>query len=207
MVQNLLLKLKIKPNHIIETIVSTYNLDKTPNAAPMGIIFQNDNRLIIRPFIQTQTYKNLKHWKCCTINLTSNPKIFFQTTFKNSKLPKKWFKKAKNVDAPKLVFADAFIEAEVKKVKVEKERAKIFCKTVNFDVKTYPSYGYCRANFAVIESIIHATRVKQFLVEGKKQEAEKLLNLINHYHALVKRVAPKSNYLRTMNNLIKILKR
>jgi hypothetical protein len=206
MVKGLLQKLRIKPNQIIETIVSTYNPDRTFNAAPMGVIFKKDGSFTIKPFLQTKTYKNLQFWRCCTVNLTTNPEIFFITTFKNSwGLPKKWFKHGKTIKAPSLRIADAFIEAKVRRVKVREKKAEFFCKPTYVELVNSPSYGYCRANFAVIESIIHATRVKPFLLEGKKEEIEWLLKLISHYQNLVSRVAPKSNYEKVMKRLTRIL--
>lgn len=206
MVKDLLRKLKIKPNQIIETIVSTYNPDKTFNAAPMGIIFKKNGNFTVKPYQQTKTYENLQFWRCCTVNLTTKPELFLITAFKNSeKLPKKWFRHGKTVKAPNLKVADVFIEAKVRRVKVRKNRAEFFCKPTYVKFVNSPSYGYCRASFAVIESIIHTTRVKLFLLEERNEEVEWLLKLIHHYQNLVSRVAPRSSYERVMVKLTKIL--
>ena len=68
---NLLKKLNLTPNFIYETIVTTYNPeDKTPNAAPMGIFFLDENQLIISPYNSTKTYRNLVNSGCGVINFT-----------------------------------------------------------------------------------------------------------------------------------------
>ena len=206
MVKGLLQKLKLKPNQIIEAVVSTYNPDKTFNAAPMGIIFRRNGSFTVKPRLETKTYRNIRFWGCCTVNLTTNPEIFLKTTFKNSlKLPKGWFKRGKTVKAPSLKVADAFIEAKVEKFRVGEVKAEFHCKPTYVKLVNKPSYGYCRAAFAIIESIIHTTRVKPYLLEGRKTEVEWLIKLINHYQNLVSRVAPKTNHEKTMNKLKKIL--
>ena len=102
---------------IAETIVSTYNTDGTANAAPMGVILQDDQHLVINFFNSSKTYKNIAETRCAVINLTNNIEAFYKTAFKEAnpqgKLSQEWFKKAKTVEAPKLSFADATIEVSL----------------------------------------------------------------------------------------------
>ncbi len=104
---------------ISETIVSTFNANGEPNAAPMGVTMENHEQLVIRPFISTSTYKNLQTRKCAVVNLTADPELFYITAFKevvpDGKLPPALFGKARFVDAPKLLTADAQIEVSVRK--------------------------------------------------------------------------------------------
>src|SRR3990170_5641563 len=91
---------------IMETILSTYNEDGEPNAAPMGTIMQNDQTVLIRLYTASLTYKNLQSNRCAVINVTSDIDLFYRTTFKEAnhegKIPKEWFEKAETVNAPKL---------------------------------------------------------------------------------------------------------
>ena len=100
-----------------ETIVSTYNPDGTPNAAPMGITMQDQQTLSLNIFNSSSTCRNLKANKCAVINLTSNIEVFYKTTFKEAnpdgKLPQEWFEKSEVVNAPKLRLADATVEVSV----------------------------------------------------------------------------------------------
>jgi len=61
--------------------------------------------------------------------------------------------------------------------------------------------AYCRATFATIEVIIHATRVKVFLDKVECEKAERLAKLIRHYSAVVNRVAPNSKCSEILANL------
>ena len=100
-----------------ETIVSTYNADDTPNAAPIGILMENEQTVTMNIFNSSSTNHNLKANNFAIINLTNNIDVFYKTTFKeanpNGKLPPDWFDRAKIVNAPKLRFANATIGVKV----------------------------------------------------------------------------------------------
>jgi len=49
-----------------------------------------------------------------------------------------------------------------------------------------------RAEFAVLESLIHSTRVKVYKDLKIFDELENLLSLIEYYEKLIRRVAPNS---------------
>jgi len=205
---NDLAKLGFPKNAIVETIVSTYSVEGAPNAAPMGVKTEDMRHIIIRPYISSLTYANLRSKRCAVVNLTSNPELYYRTTFKEvnpqGRIPLEWFEKAEKVDAPKLRLAEAFIEISVIDIKMaDSERAEVLCDAQLIKAPNLTPQAYCRATFAVIESIIHATRVKVFLGgdEEKRREARRLMGLIKHYHALVNRVAPNSNYSAIMADL------
>jgi hypothetical protein len=187
-------------NCIFEAIVSTYSIENLPNAAPMGIMTDDMQSLIIKPYTTSQTYRNILLQKCAVINITSDPIIYYKTTFKDDKLPLDWFEKADKVNAPKLKNADAFIEVKVNEIENIKDRAKVLCEVINIASAKVKPKAYCRATFAVIESIIHTTRIN-FQKDEKK--VEELTRLVKHYYALVERVAPNSIYLDMMKENLK----
>jgi len=194
-------------NGIVETIVSTYNSDGQPNAAPMGVKRIDAQNVILRPYVSTLTYKNLRSRRSAVINVTSNPELYYRTTFKEAnsegRLPAEWFSRAENVDAPRLLSADAFIEVSVVNIESPSgQRAEVLCGVKLVKRSNVLPKAYCRATFATIESIIHATRVKAFLASGQHKEAERQMKLIKYYSAIVDRVAPDSRYSETMNDLI-----
>ncbi len=196
--------LQFSTNQIIETIVSTRNVDGSYNAAPMGAIFAEKSKVILKPFMETSTYNNICREKSCIINLTTDPEIYLRTAFKipRKKLPERWFARAVKIKAPILKLADAIIEVQVKKIIRKYKRAEIECKILKKYILKTPPFGYSRARFAVIESIIHATRSIDAIHKKKNREAEELNKLIELYRKLVIRVAPKSNYIELMNELI-----
>ena len=60
---------------------------------------------------------------------------------------------------------------------------------------------YSRGAHAVIEAIIHSTRIKEFLAKGKTKKTSKLIQLVNHYKELIQRVSPDSDYEKIINEL------
>ena len=106
---------------IFEVILSTYNRDGTPNAAPMGATLQNPQTLSLNIYNSSQTSRNLNASGCAVINLISDIEVFYKTTFKeanpNGKLTQEWFEKAEAVNAPKLRIAEATIDVSVAKTK------------------------------------------------------------------------------------------
>ena len=149
---------------IVETVVSTYSVDGQPNAAPMGVMMENSQRLVLRIYTSALTYSNLLAKRCAVVNVTSDPEVFYRTAFKeanpNGKLPMEWFGKADAVDAPSLRAADAHIEVTVENTApLDSERVEVVCdvKLVQA-LKALPKV-YSRASFATIEAVIHATRV------------------------------------------------
>jgi hypothetical protein len=191
-----------------ETIVSTYSADGKPTAAPMGIVMKSNEQVIIRPFISSLTYKNIQTKKCAVANVTSNPELFYLTAFKEAnpdgKLPPDLFQKAETVDAPRLRAADATVEVSVDETgSFSTERAEFLCNVQLVKASKKLPKVYCRAQFATIEAIIHATRIKLFL-RGDKQEqkqAIKLLELVNVCEHIVERTAPNSRYSEIIADL------
>jgi hypothetical protein len=191
-----------------ETIVSTYDVDGQPNAAPMGVVMKGSEQLVIRPYISSLTYKNLQTKKCAVVNLTSNPELFYLTAFKEAatdgKLSPDLFEKAETVDAPRLRAADSIVEVSVTETaSFGAERAEFLCNVQLVEASKELPKVYCRAQFATIEAIIHATRIKQFLRSDKQEQerAFRLLELVEICQAVVNRTAPDSRYSEIMADL------
>ena len=194
---------------ICETILSTYNMDGSANAAPMGTIMQDPKTLTINLYNTSTTFGNLKTNKCAVINLTGNIEFFYKTAFKEAnpkgKLPQEWFEKSPAVNAPKLRLAEATIDIEVTSMEPNgSEKTKAVCNVKSVGAaKKYPQVS-CRAMSASLEAIVHATRVKVFANDKTKQkQVAKLLELIGNCNDVVNRTAPNSVYSEVMADLNK----
>lgn len=194
---------------IAECIVSTYNIDGKPNAAPMGVIMEDEQRLVINLFNSSTTCCNIKANGCAIVNLTSNIEVFYKTAFKeaniNDQLPQEWFEQAKAVNAPKLRFADATIDVSVSYLTpIGTLKTKVVCNVELVQATQKFPQVYCRATAATLEAILHATRIEAFVSDGGKQkQVSKLLELIDNSNDVVNRVAPNSSYSTVMANLMK----
>jgi hypothetical protein len=194
---------------IVETIVTTYNVDGQTTAAPMGVTMENPQRLVLRIYTSSLTYKNLQSKKCGVVNVTYDPEFFYRTAFKEAnpkgRVPQDWFEKAETVDAPRLRAADAHIEVAVADIRqFDAERAEVVCDVKLVQAANFLPKAYCRALFATVEAIVHATRVKAFIAHGdrqKREQALKLLETIKECNNVVNRVAPNSRYSEIMADL------
>jgi hypothetical protein len=194
---------------IVETIVTTYNVDGQANAAPMGVTMENPQRVVLRIYTSSLTYKNLQSKKCGVVNVTCDAELFYRTAFKevnpNGKVPQDLFEKAETVDAPRLRAAEAHIEVAVADIKqFDAERAEIICDVKLVQAASVFPKAYCRALFATVEAIVHATRVKAFINHEdrqKREQALKLLETIKECNDVVNHVAPNSRYSEIMADL------
>jgi len=194
---------------IFETIVSTYNLDGSPNAAPMGVTMLNHEILAIDIYDSSQTSCNLKTNRSAVINLTIAIELFYKTAFKETnpkgKLPLDLFQRTAKINAPKLLLADATIDVSIVNMDpVGEEKTRFFCKVEGINaVMTYPQV-HCRAMPATLEAIVHATRIKVYANdEKKKEQVNHLLQTINNCSDVVNRTAPNSTCSAVMADLMK----
>lgn len=204
--------LGMKRNRIYETIVSTYDCNGKTTAAPMGLIALDANTFLIRPYMSSSVYENIHETGCGVVNITTSPELFYRTTFKNEKrhlvVPKKWFIQAKTVHAPRIKSAAAYIEFVVKRLEYENhDRARFTCKSTLVEARKSFPQAYCRSTYALIECLIHATRIKVFLSDGRRGEAEKLIKLVEQYKQLTDRVAPGSKDLQVMIEILNHINR
>lgn len=199
-------QLGLAKDHIYETILSTYNADGTPTAAPIGIIPGGSATFLLRVFKGTLTLKNLKRSQCGVVNFITDPEIFYRTAFKHtsgsSPLAARWFQHARKVKAPRLRCAEATIDFRVTKISdIDGLRSGVKCKADRIDLQRTLPLVYCRGKFAAIECIIHATRIRQYLCEHRLADAEKLIALVNHYKDLAERVSPGSQYVSVIRKI------
>ena len=62
---------------ILETIVTTVAADGTVNCAPMGVEWGEDV-IILKPFIETATYRNVVATGAAVVNLIDDVRVFAQ---------------------------------------------------------------------------------------------------------------------------------
>ncbi len=191
-----------KMGETYEIVLSTYNNDGSPNAAPMGIRFVGEKRIQVNLFRGSSTLNNVLTRRCAVANLTSDPVLFYRLTFKR----KGWledctFLRAKLVNAPLLKDSDAHIEMNLIRGIPSRDTVLAEFRVKRVQWNYVAPLFYSRGAHALIEATIHATRIRQFLNEGRRREAAKLSRLINHYKDVIERVCPDSDYARTIREL------
>jgi hypothetical protein len=140
---------------IIETIFSTLNETGVPNFAPMGLIW-GEEEMIVRPFRDTTTYRNLAASNCGVANVTDNVLMFVHSALTDAQFP---HFPAANVRGVVLQDACYWRELLVSAVDGSGERAEIRCRVVGWGQCRH-FLGFNRGKNAVIEAAILATRLE-----------------------------------------------
>ena len=185
-----------------EIILSTYCDEGQPNAAPMGMKFIKKKRVFIKLFKGTRTLNNIMKRRCAITNVTSDPFLFYKTTFKEkNQLSPNYFSRSKIIDAPYLRSANGYILMTLATCKHKQSYVETEFHIKRITLKKTRSGLYSRGAHAVIEAIIHSTRIKEFLTKGKRKKTNQLIQLVNHYKELIQRVSPDSDYEKIINEL------
>ena len=159
---------------IIETIFTSLDASGQPNFAPMGVLW-GEETLIVRPFRDTATYRNLLASGYGVVNLTDDVQTFVQTALYHKELP---HFPAKVV--PGVIFQDAcaWREVEVIDESGSPERAEVRCRVL-YRGWQREILGICRAQGAVIEATILATRLDKFTREAVFSNLEQYKQIVH----------------------------
>jgi hypothetical protein len=197
--------LDILPNTIYEVIVTTYNEKGEANAAPMGITFDDENRVIIRPFLETKTFENLTENKECIVNFIYDLELFVNATFFKENLTSKNFLKTPDVNAPILISKEKnWFAVKIIKKSQESERAIFTGKIIQSQLNLTLVKPITRAFSSLLEILIHATRVIHYKkTEGANSlTVKELLKLIDHHVDIIKRVTNDKLYTDLVEKIL-----
>jgi uncharacterized protein len=172
--------------NIIEIILTTFNPNGTINAAPMGVIRDQTNNVIIKPYKSSNTYRNLEKSKRACINTTNKPELFFVTAFKeiNSNLfPQPTYQHLAIKEA------DASIQIEIiKEEEVNSERPSFFGKIASINISNLFPLAFSRGRSEAIEAIIQATHF-EYQAKMNKPLDEDQIKQLNRSKEVIKSVS------------------
>ncbi|MHA1379822.1 MAG: DUF447 domain-containing protein [Candidatus Helarchaeota archaeon] len=198
----------VKINWLYEAIVTTCNVESINgkviyNAAPMGVLFPDQDHIMIRPFQNTNTFKNIQHYGCACINFTNNILIFYKSAIKKSEISQNDFLTSRNKKIPFLRTSYTYFTVLKEKIEINKseKRAKIWFKIKDFEIIDSNLRPYHRGFSIVLESIIHYTRIK-FLIEKDPNRGKKLISKIRDYKDFIERIYPDSDLQKIMRELV-----
>jgi hypothetical protein len=161
------------PGRIVESIVTTYNSDGSPNAAPIGIYPISDVEIYMDIHTTADTYKNIMRTGACAVNVVFDPLLFLKCAIIGSgkgeaenEITGDEVLPAETIDAPILRDANAVLELTIKSSEEktkhdmhgETEFSHVVCSVKNTTVnKKYP-VAINRGLFAAIEVAVAKTR-------------------------------------------------
>ncbi|HET7296148.1 MAG TPA: DUF447 domain-containing protein [Gemmatimonadales bacterium] len=154
---------------IIESILTTMDRSGTVNFAPMGVEW-GDEEIVIKPFLETTTFRNLEATRAGVVNLTDDAMLFAQGAVASVTFPAV---PATVVRGVVLEAACSWREVEVRSLDASPPRARIVTRVVHRGVRR-EFIGFNRARHAVLEAAILATRTHLLPPEQIRDEFARL---------------------------------
>ncbi|MFX0211437.1 MAG: DUF447 domain-containing protein, partial [Candidatus Hodarchaeota archaeon] len=185
---------------IYEALVTTIN-GEDPNFAAMGVIFDK-GLLIMKPFVNTMTFENLQSGRECVLHFSRNLDLFALGAFKE--VPHR----IDLADTASLMVKSptsrhpsvfAWLECTVTSLDAINDRGIIQLNPVYSKIQQTNSL-FTRADSALMECIIHATRINLPSISPELRAFMKKLLL--HYEGIIKRVASNTNYEKQLRYIL-----
>jgi hypothetical protein len=159
---------------IIETLVTSMAPDGTVNFAPMGVEWGEDT-LVLKPFLETTTFRNLSGGGAAVVNLTDDVMLFAQAALSSPQFPAF---PATVVRGVVLEAACSWREVEVATVDDTPPRSRIETRVVHRGYRR-EFLGFNRARHAVLEATILATRTHLIPAEQIREELARLQVIVD----------------------------
>lgn len=159
---------------IIETIVTTLDLNGAVNIAPMGVEW-GDGALVVKPFLDTTTFRNLRDTRVAVVNLTDDVRIFVRAALYNGLSPTV---PAQMIRGVVLSAACSWREVEVVSIDDTPPRSKIQTRVVHQGSQS-EFLGFNRARHAVLEATILATRLHLISHDEVREQIDALAVLVD----------------------------
>jgi uncharacterized protein len=159
---------------IVETIVTTRDGDGRINFAPMGVEW-GDDLIVLKPFLETTTFHNLRATGAAVVNLTDDVMLFAQGAISSPQFP---FVAAAVVQGAVLEAACSWRELEVGTIDDTPPRSRIETRVVHRGFNR-EFIGFNRARHAVLEAAILATRTHLLPPEQIQNEYGRLQVIVD----------------------------
>lgn len=159
---------------IIETIVTSLDQEGRVNFAPMGVEW-GEETIVLKPFLETTTFRNLVATRAAVINLTDDAMLFAQGATSSPQFPAT---PAAVVRGVVLEAACSWREVEVVGINDTPPRSRIESRVVHRGIRR-EFLGFNRARHAVLEAAILATRTHLLPPDQIRGEFERLQVIVD----------------------------
>ena len=160
---------------IVETIVTTADPDGVVNFAPMGVEWGED-QLVLKPFLETVTFRNLRARGVAVVNLTDDVMLFARAAISSPQYPV--VPSAVVEGGSVLADACSWREVVVRTVDDTPPRSRITADVVHRGTRR-DFIGFNRARHAVLETAIYATRTHLLPADLISSELTRLQEIVN----------------------------
>ena len=162
---------------IVESLVTTLDQVGILNCAPMGVDW-GEELIVIRPFIDTTTCRNLEATGSAVVNLTDDALLFAQAVTGQPAAVAPPAIPAQRIQGRVLEAACSWREVEVVERQETSPRAGFVTQVVHRGVRR-EFIGFNRARHAVLEAAILATRTHLIPGPQIRSEFERLRVIVN----------------------------
>ena len=159
---------------IIESILTTTDARGAVNCAPMGVEW-GEEEIVIKPFLETTTFRNLEATRVGVVNLTDDVMLFAEGAIAPVQFPAV---PAAVVRGVVLEAACSWREVEVVTLDATPPRARIVTRVVHRGVRR-EFLGFNRARHAVLEAAILATRTHLLPADQIRDEFARLQVIVD----------------------------
>jgi uncharacterized protein len=159
---------------IIESIVTSMAADATVNFAPMGVEW-GETTIVLKPFLETQTFRNVRDTGVAVVNLTDDVMLFAQGAISSPVFPAG---PASAVRGVVLEAACSWRELEVLRIDDTPPRSRIEARVVHQGQRR-EFLGFNRARHAVLEAAILATRTHLIPMDEIEREYARLQIIVD----------------------------
>ncbi len=159
---------------IIESILTTMDPSGVVNYAPMGVEW-GEERIVIKPFLETTTFRNLRTNGAAVVNLTDDVMLFARGATENVTFTSG---PATVVRGVVIDAACSWREVEVESIDDTPPRSRIVTRVVHHGFRR-EFLGFNRARHAVLEAAILATRTHLIPPEEIRREYERLQVIVD----------------------------
>jgi hypothetical protein len=162
---------------IVESIVTSVDAEGAVNCAPMGVEWGDDGgaSIILKPFLDTATYRNVTATRAAVVNLVDDVRIFARAAISNPVYPTV---PASVVNGVVLADCCAWREVEATAIDSTPPRSRIETTVVHRGTKR-DFIGFNRARHAVLEMAIYATRLHILPREFVESELQRLQVIVD----------------------------
>jgi hypothetical protein len=158
---------------ILEGIVVTRDAAGVANIAPMGPrVDRGLTRLLLRPFVTSQTYQNLKLSRCGVFHVIDDVELLARAAV-GALDPLPELVSIERFSCPRLTAACRWLAFEVRDLDDHEERTTIGCQVVASGI-IREFFGFNRAKHAVVEMAILATRIGILPGDEIRREMDRL---------------------------------
>jgi uncharacterized protein len=162
---------------IIETLLTSTDASGTVNCAPMGVEW-GEETIVIKPFLETVTFRNLRATGVAVINLSDDALLFAQAVTGHPASVSPPSTPARVVRGVVLDAAASWREVEVVSLDDTPPRSRIMTRVVHQGVRR-EFLGFNRARHAVLEAAILATRTHLIAPEEIRQDYARLRIIVD----------------------------